>query len=92
MTATRHTVAPTLAVELREAIHEWFAARGKPMQDSELILAALADLAAEQIAANPTLGAQHGVMNQLIKDIIRGCHAANRRRIGDIEATIIVKQ
>jgi hypothetical protein len=85
--SARQTQAPTLAVELREAIRDWFSARGKTMQDSELILAALADLAAEQIAANPTFRDQHGVMNKFVKDIIGGCYAANRRRMDDMQAT-----
>jgi hypothetical protein len=86
----RQLTAGHLSTELRETIVRWFAARSTPaIQDSELILAALADLAAEQILANPTHTAQVRVMNHFADDIIRGCNAANRRRPGGIEVTII---
>lgn len=82
--------APTLAVELRETVARWFAARNTPaMQSSELILAALADLAAEQITANPTYELQDKATRLLIEDIFRGCRAANRRRMGGIPVTIV---
>lgn len=88
----RPLTAPTLALELREAIARWFSARDTPaMQSSELILAALADLAAEQVAANPVRDAQNTVLAALIHDIFRGCNAANRRRMGGVPC-IIVKQ
>jgi hypothetical protein len=82
-------MAPRLSVELRETIQAWFAARNKPIQDSAVILAALADLATEQIAANPMGAAQIRVMNCFLDDIIRGCNAANRRQMGGIACTIV---
>jgi hypothetical protein len=84
--------APKLAVELREAINGWFAARGGPIHDSEMIMAALADLAAEQVAANPTPQAQTKVLNRFIRDIIRGLNAANRRRMGGVQVGLFIKQ
>lgn len=88
MTA-RETLAPTLSTELRETIHAWFAGRHKPVQDSAAILAALADLAAEQIAANPTHDAQCAAMSLFTHDIIVGITAANRRRLCGIACTIV---
>lgn len=87
--SAREALAPTLAVELRETIWAWFAGRNKPIQDSGVILAALADLATEQIAANPMGDAQIRVMNHFMEDVIRGCNAANRRQMGGIACTIV---
>jgi hypothetical protein len=89
--STPRGLAPTLTVALRETIRDWFAARGKPMQESELILAALADLAAEQISENPTHTAQVRVMNHFANDIIRTCNAANRLRMSGIEVTTVTQ-
>ena len=85
----RPTTAPTLALELRESIAHWFAARG--MQNSALTLSALADLAAEQIAANPTYEAQAEICNQHITAIICGCNAVNQRQPGGMP-NIVRKQ
>lgn len=79
-------MALTLALELRETIARWFSARDMPMQSSRVILFALADLAAEQITANPT---QEQVINRFIDDVVHGCNAANRRRLGGIPVTIV---
>ena len=88
--ASRTMTAPTLPLELRETIARWFSARDTPaMQSSELILSALADLAAEQITANPTWAAQSDVLKKLIHEILGGCNAANRRRLGGIPVTIV---
>jgi hypothetical protein len=87
----RPMTAPTLPLELRETIARWFAARNIPMQSSRVILSALADLAAEQITANPTQPTQEQAINRFIDDVVHGCNAANRRRIGGVPA-IIVKQ
>jgi hypothetical protein len=78
-----------LSTELREAIARWFSARGDTMQSSQVILFALADLAAEQIAANPTRPTQEQAINRFIDDVIHGCNAANRRRMGGIPVTIV---
>jgi hypothetical protein len=82
-------VAPTLALELRETIASWFSARDNAMQSSELILAALADLAAEQIAANPTRAAQNQVLHLHLHEIMRHCTCAIRRRLGGRSVTIV---
>jgi hypothetical protein len=87
----RPMTAPGLTVELREAIAGWFAARDV-MPNSAAILAALADLAAEQISANPTLHAQIGVFTALVRDIDAIVAAANRRRMGGLECELVVKQ
>jgi hypothetical protein len=85
----RPMTAPTLALELRETIARWFAARQIPMQSSKVILFALADLAAEQITANPTQPTQEQAINRFIDDVVHGCNAANRRRTGGIPITIV---
>ena len=82
-------VAPTLALELREAIARWFSARDNAMQSPELILAALADLTAEQIAANPTRAAQNQVLHLHLHEIMRHCTCAIRRRLGNAPVTIV---
>lgn len=83
--------APTLSTELREAIATWFTARRQPM-DSALILDALADLAAEQIAANPTYDTQCEVFGLFTQFTIVHITAANRRRMGGVECELVVKQ
>jgi hypothetical protein len=86
----RPMTAPTLELELRETIARWFSTRETPtIQNSELILSALADLAAEQITANATYAAQIKVMHGVIHDIFRRCNAANRRRLGGVPVTIV---
>jgi hypothetical protein len=90
--APRTMTAPTLALELRETIARWFSARHTPvMQSSDLILSALADLTAEQIAANPTHAAQTKVLQGVLNDIFCGCNAANRRRLGGVPVTIVTQ-
>jgi hypothetical protein len=89
LTNPRALPAPTLPLELRETIARWFAARDANMQSSELILSALADLAAEQITANPTYAAQTEVIGRFTQDVFSGCNAANRRRMGGIAVTIV---
>lgn len=84
-------VAPTLALELRETIARWFAARDNAMQSSELILSALADLAAEQIAANPTQTARNQVLHFHLHEILRHCSCAIRRRLGSVPVTIVTQ-
>jgi len=81
--------APTLATDLREKIRDWFEARDIPMQSSRVILFALADLAAEQITANPTQQTQRQAIDRFIGDVVHDCHAANRRRMGGIPVTIV---
>jgi hypothetical protein len=88
--APRHLSAGQLNTELRETIARWFSTRDTPtIQNSELILWALADLAAEQITANATYAAQIKVMHGVIHDIFRRCNAANRRRLGGVPVTIV---
>lgn len=87
----RPMTAPGLTTELRETIAAWFAARDT-IQNSQAILAALADLATEQVAANPTPQAQTTVLNHFIDDIIRGLNAANRRRMGGVQVGLVIKQ
>ena len=85
----RPMTAPTLALELRETIARWFAARQTPMQSSKVILFALADLAAEQITANPTQPTQEQASSRFLDDVTHGCDAANRRRMGGVPVTIV---
>ena len=85
----RPMTAPTLALELRETIARWFAARNGTMQSSRVILFALADLAAEQITANPTQPTQEQAISRFFDDVIHGCDAANRRRMGGVPVTIV---
>ena len=85
----RPMTAPTLALELRETIARWFAARNNTMQSSRVILFALADLAAEQITANPTRPTQEQAIKGFFDDVIHGCDAANRRRMGGVPVTIV---
>lgn len=81
--------APTLALELRETIARWFTVRDNAMQNSELILAALADLTAEQIVANPTQAAQNRELSFHLYEILRLCSCAIRRRPGGLPVTIV---
>ena len=85
----RQLAAPTLALELRETIARWFAARQIPMQSSQVILFALADLAAEQITANPTRPTQEQAISRFFYDVTHDCKAANRRRMGGVPVTIV---
>ena len=82
--------APSLALELRETIARWFAARDL-MMNSEAILAALADLAAEQITSNPTRATQVKVLELFMDDVVRVSNAAIRRQLGGVPC-VIVKQ
>ena len=84
----RDLPAPTLALELRETIARWFSARDK-MQSSELILAALADLVAEQITANPTRAAQVKALDRFMDETVRVANAAIRRQLGGMQVTIV---
>ena len=89
----RRVMAPTLAMELRETIARWFAARVTPeIQSSAQILSALADLAAEQIVANPTDHAQVRVTQRFMQEIFRGCRATNRLHLSGLAVTTTTKQ
>jgi hypothetical protein len=89
--APRQMTAPSLTLELRECIARWFSARDL-MPNSQAILAALADLAAEQIAANQTIDQQCAVFRNFARDIDTMIAAANRKRMGGIEVELVVKQ
>ena len=88
---SRQLSAGRLAVEFRETIARWFALRNEA-QNSELILKALADLAAEQIIANSTEPAQIAVLNRFLDEVILARRDANRRRMGGMPVDLIVKQ
>lgn len=80
--------APTLAVELREAIRDWFAARGTPME-SEAILDALADLLAEQISANPTPETADAALRHFHREFFRVFGDAVRRSLGGVVVKLV---
>lgn len=80
--------AGDLSTELRESIQNWFALRGQ-MPNSATILKALADLTAEQIAANPTGVDQVAVFNRFIDATVTATNAAVRRRMGGIRCAIV---
>ena len=89
--SVRPMTASTLALELREAIARWFSARGA-MPNSQLILAALADLAAEQIAANPTPETADAVLKQFHREFLRSYVTAVRLGLGGAAAIVVLKQ
>jgi thymidylate kinase len=87
----RPMTAPTLALELRETIARWFSARDT-MPNSQLILAVLADLAAEQIAANPTHETADAALKQFHREFLRSYATAVRLSLGGAAAIIVLKQ
>jgi hypothetical protein len=86
--SARETMAPTLAVELRETIRDWFAARGTPME-SEAILSALADLVAEQVWEHPTPDTQTKALRDFHRKFLRFHAEAFRRSLGGVVVTIV---
>ena len=86
--SVRPMTAPTVALELRESIARWFAARGT-MPNSQLILAALADLAAEQIAANPTAERADAALKHFHREFLRSYANAVRRSPGGVLVTLV---
>jgi hypothetical protein len=86
--SARETVAPKLAVELREAIRDWFAARGTPME-SQVILDALADLLAEQVAANPTPELSDAALKQFHQQFFRLFADAVRINLGGVSVKLV---
>ena len=86
----RPMAAPTLALELRETIERWFSARDTPaMQSSELILSALADLLAEQIAANPTPETADAALKHFHREFLRSYATTVRRSLGGVLVTLV---
>jgi hypothetical protein len=86
--SARETVAPTLALELREATRDWFAARGQSME-SEVILDALADLLAEQISANPTPEMTGAALQHFHREFFRVFGDAVRRSLGGVVVKLV---
>lgn len=86
----RPITAPGLALELREAAERWFEAHDL-MPNSAAILAALAELAAEQITANPDINTQADIARGLLQDIFRSW-IGNSRRLGCVQIGPTVKQ
>ena len=90
-TSPRQLAAGQLSTEIRETIARWLEHR-KMARSTDLIFAALADIAGEEIAASPGELDQLDALNLFVNKVILARRDANRRRIGGLAVDLIVKQ
>lgn len=87
----RQLTAGQLSTEIRETIARWLEQQ-KSARSSALIFAALADIAGEEIAANPDEIAQLEALNHFVDRVILARRHANRVRMGGVLVDLVVKQ